>query len=43
MPGPLMDALHEVLKSGKSLREVTLSDITNQARIKAIASGGKKQ
>lgn len=36
MDGPLFAALKKVLESGKELKEVTLTDLTNQVRLDAI-------
>ncbi len=43
MPEPLLKALQEVLDSGIPLSEVTLTDITNRARLNATSKTGTKK
>ncbi len=43
MPEPLLKALQEILDSGKSLADVTLTDITNQARLNATSKKDAKK
>ncbi len=43
MREPLLKAVHELLDSGMELKDITFTDLTNQARIHALEAKGKKK